>query len=151
MTQVGSNTSDTVDRTGAVPLRHPGCELPLAYAVEWMKNGVLVTYGRYVTFEDFMRAVLEIHKHPDYAMFKYTIHDMRSVPRMDFAPMDMTFLVAHELGARHTNPGIKAAVVTSNHEIAAMFRQFAHPPQPRAVTFETVEQASAWSDLQHRH
>jgi hypothetical protein len=93
-----------------------------------------------------MSAVLSIHKHPDYPLFKYAIHDMSHVAQLDFSDVNMTQLLAQELGARYTNPGIKASVVTDNSAMCEMVRQFSSLTKLNVGVLHSVKQAREWSE-----
>ncbi len=99
----------------------------MASSVSWEHFGTCTNYSGVVTFDDFMGAVLEIHSSPNYSRFRYSIHDMSSAQRIDFSGVDMTYIVSQELGARFTNPKVKASVVASDPDMIDMIRTFTEP------------------------
>lgn len=117
----------------------------MSYTIAWEKRGICVAYTGIVGFQEFMDAILAIHNHPDYAMFRYAIHDMSQVSKLDFSEVNMTQLQAQELGARYTNPGIKASVVTDNAAMCDMVRQFSSLTNLYVGLLQNLEQAREWS------
>ena len=117
----------------------------MSYSIAWEKRGTCITYVGIVCFQEFMAAVLTIHKHPDYSLFKYAIHDMSRVTQLDFSEVNMTQLLAQELGARYTNPDIKASVVTDSAEMSGMVREFSYLTELNVGVLQSVEQARDWS------
>jgi hypothetical protein len=93
-----------------------------------------------------MGVVLSIHEHPNYSTCKYAIHDMSSVATLDFSEVNMTQLRAQELGARFTNPSIKASVVTVNFEMAEMVQNFSTLTMLNVRAFQDLDGANEWSD-----
>lgn len=119
----------------------------MAYSIDWERDGVCISYTDVVGFYEFMKAVLTIHEHNDYSRFKYAIHDMTGVSRLDFSQVDMTQMLAQELGARYTNETIRASVVTSSPEMGELVRHFSSRTGLEVGLFQTLEQARAWSSL----
>lgn len=118
----------------------------MSYTIAWEKRGTCIAYTGTVCFQDFMAAVLSIHQHPDYSDFKYAIHDMSRVTRCDFSAVNMTQLLAQELGARYTNPDIKASVVTDNPEMTEMVHRFASLTKLNVGVHRSIEQARDWTE-----
>ncbi len=117
----------------------------MAYSIVWEKRGACVSYLGRVSFAEFMGAVLEIHAHSNYASTRYVIHDMLGASELDFTGLDMTAMVAHELGARFTNPGVRAAVVSSNADMEQATRAFSALTQLDVGFFGTLQAARTWS------
>ena len=116
----------------------------MGHSIAWEKHGTCITYSGLVTFMDFMSAVLAIHMNPNYSSLKYAIHDMSQATELDFSQVDMTQLVAHELGARYTNPDVKACVVTHNDQMRKTVETFSKLTKLEVGLFYTLEQARAW-------
>ncbi|RFO95318.1 hypothetical protein DIC66_19000 [Rhodoferax lacus] len=116
----------------------------MAYTINWERNGAYICYQDRVTFAEFMGAVLEIHADINYITTKYVIHDMLAASELDFSGLDMTAMVAHELGARFTNPGVRPAVVSSDPNMEASTRAFSDLTRLEVGFFSTVAQARAW-------
>ena len=117
----------------------------MSYSIAWEKRGTCIDYSGVVCFQEFMDVVLTIHGHPNYAMYKYAIHDMSRVAHLDFSDVNMTQLQAQELGARYTNPKIKASVVTDNAVMCELIRQFSSQTQLHVGVLRTLDQAREWS------
>ena len=118
----------------------------MAYAIVWERHGACIRYQDTVTFSEFMDVVLEIHAHANYASTKYVIHDMLGASVLDFSGLDMTAMVAHELGARFTNPGVRPAVVSQDPMMEQMTRAFSALTQLDVVCVPSVQEARAWID-----
>lgn len=117
----------------------------MAYAIVWERHGACIRYQDTVTFSEFMNVVLEIHAHSNYATTKYVIHDMLGASALDFSGLDMTAMVAHELGARFTNPGVRPAVVSQDPMMEQMTRAFSTLTQLDVGFFSDLAQARAWT------
>jgi hypothetical protein len=117
----------------------------MSYSIAWEKRGTCIAYAGTVGFQEFMGAILAIHNHADYALFKYAIHDMSHVAEFDFSEVNMTELQAQELGARYTNPDIKASVVTNNVAMCDMVRRFSSLTKLTVGLVQSMEQAREWS------
>lgn len=116
----------------------------MAYAIAWERHGVYVGYRDRVTFAEFMEVVLEIHADIHYATTRYVIHDMLAASELDFSGLDMTAMVAHELGARFTNPGVRPAVVSCDPTMAEKTKAFCALTQLEVGFFATLPEARAW-------
>lgn len=118
----------------------------MTYSISWEPRGVYLAYQGKVSFADFLGAVLAIHADSNYASIKYVIHDMLQATELDFAGLDMTAMVAHELGARFTNPGVRPAVVSGNPDMQAVTRAFSELTGLAVGFFDTVTAARAWAN-----
>ena len=117
----------------------------MAYSIVWERHGAYLGYQGRVSFAEFMGAVLEIHADINYASTKYVIHDMLGASELDFYGLDMTAMVAQELGARFTNPDVRAAVVSSDPDMEQATRAFSALTHLEVGFFATVEAARAWA------
>jgi hypothetical protein len=118
----------------------------MSYSIAWEKRGTCITYTGTVSFKEFMAAVLTIHQHPDYPIFKYAIHDMGRVSDFDFSDLNMTQLLAQELGARYTNPNIRASVVTNSAAMCELVREFSSRTKLNVGLLQSIDQARDWSE-----
>ena len=115
----------------------------MAYTIVQEKRGALVVHADKVIFNDMMGAIMSIHSNPDYALFRYVIHDMLQA-QLDFSAVDMTVIVSHEIGARYTNPNIKIAVVTVDDTMVTYSRNFAKITKAEVEIFSNVAAARQW-------
>ena len=90
-----------------------------------------------------MEAVLTIHAHPDYVAVKFVIHDMLGATELNFDDLDMTAIVAHELGARYTNPSVRPAVVSLDPTMAEKTRMFSALTQLDVGLYSSIQEARA--------
>ena len=118
----------------------------MSYSIVWEKRGTCVAYTGTVCFKEFMTAVLTIHRHPDYPTFKYAIHDMGRVTEFDFSDVNMTQLLAQELGARYTNPNIRACVVTDSDVMDQLVKEFSARTNLNVGLLQSMEEARDWSE-----
>jgi hypothetical protein len=116
----------------------------MSYSVAWSPRSCFITYSDRVTFDEFMGAILAIHAHENYDVVRYVIHDMTNVVELDFANVDMTKIVAHELGARFTNAHVRPAVVSTNPMMGAMTKKFSEMTNLDVGFFPTVREALVW-------
>jgi hypothetical protein len=119
----------------------------MAYTIVQEKRGALVVHADNVTFNDMMGAIMSIHSNPDYASFKYVIHDMLQA-KLDFSGVDMTVIVSHELGARYTNPHIRIAVVSVDATMVEYTNAFSKMTKATVGVFPDVESSRAWAQEQ---
>lgn len=118
----------------------------MGYAIAWEKSGTCTTYDGTVTFDEFMGVVLAVHESPNYAALRYVIHDMSAADQLDFSQMNMTQIVAQELGARFTNPKVKVSVVTSDPTMSKMVETFIAMTRLDVRVFPVLHPAREWSD-----
>jgi len=118
----------------------------LTYSVVWERQGIYIRYQGRVTFSEFMGTVLDIHADATYASIKYVIHDMLAATELDFSGLDMTAMVAHELGARYTNPDVRPAVVSSDPGMEEKTRAFSALTRLDVGFFADVAAARAWAN-----
>ena len=116
----------------------------MAYTVAWERNGIYITYLERVTFSEFMGAILNIHADSNYATIRYVIHDMVAATELDFSEVDMTKIVAHELGARYTNTKVRPAVVSTDSTMAEMIKVFCELTNLDVGRFQNVADARNW-------
>jgi hypothetical protein len=117
--------------------------MPHTYILE--RSGACITFSGTVTFTDFMSAVLALHASPEYREFKYIIHDMGTVQSLDFSDLDFTQLLAHELGARYTNPNVRVSIVTDNLQMTQLVAKFSAQTDLELGVFRTLDHARSWS------
>jgi len=117
----------------------------MSHSVSWLPHGCYITYAERVTFDEFMGAILAIHAHENYDIAIYVIHDMTTVAEYDFSTVDMTKIVAHELGARFTNPNVRPAVVSTNLAMGAMTRAFSDITKLEVKLFSSILEATNWA------
>jgi hypothetical protein len=118
----------------------------MSHSITWEKRGPFVRYSGLVDFADFMGAITSVHNNPEYASIRYVIHDMSGPVEFDFSAVDMTTIASLELGARYTNPDVRAAVASRNESMGAFIAQFSAMTQIQIGFFPTVEEARAWAD-----
>jgi hypothetical protein len=118
----------------------------MSHSITWEKRGPCIRYSGVVDFADFMDAITAVHNNPEYASLRYVIHDMTGPVEFDFSAVEMTTIASHELGARYTNPDVRAAVATSNESMGAFITQFGAMTQIHIGFFPTLEEARAWAD-----
>ena len=117
----------------------------MAYSILWEHHGAYIRYLERVAFDGFLDAVLTIHAHPNYASTKYVIHDMLGAASLDFDSIDMTAMVAYELGARYTNPNVRAVVVSDNAVMREKTNAFSEMTQLDVGFFTSLAEARAWA------
>ena len=118
----------------------------MAYAIVWEQYGAYVRYSDTVNFTEFMSVVLGIQADAQFASLKYVIHDMLQASALDFSAVDMTAIVAHELGARYTNPQVRPVVVSSDPQMEEKTRTFRTLTQLEVGFFSDLPAARHWLD-----
>jgi hypothetical protein len=116
----------------------------MSYSIAWQRRGCIITYTDRVTCNEFVGVILAIHADEGYQTIDYVIHDMTGAADLDFSDLDMTKLVAHELGARFTNPNVRPAVVSTNPMMGVMTKAFSEITQLEIGFFATFQDALAW-------
>jgi len=116
----------------------------MSYSISWKPSAVYITYLDRVTFDEFMGAILSIHASENYASIRYVIHDMLNASDLDFSDVDMTKIVAHELGARFTNTRVRPAVVSTNPTMGEMIKVFSQMTTLEVGFFASVSTAIEW-------
>lgn len=118
----------------------------MSYSISWEPHSTCITYRDRVTFDEFMEAILTIHASEDYKAIRYVIHNMLDARDVDFSGVDMTRIVAHELGARFTNTRVRPAVVSTNPIMGEMIRVFSSMTRLEVGFFPSVDEATKWCD-----
>lgn len=121
----------------------------MSYSVLWERRGAIITHLDRVTFHDFMEAVFSVHANENYQVIDYVIHDMIGVVDFDFSDVDMIKMVAHELGARFTNPNVRPAVVSTNSSMGEMTKVFNEMTKLDVGFFSTTQEAMTWVKKSH--
>lgn len=121
----------------------------MAYTIVQEKRGAVIVHADKVTFNDMMGAIISIHSNPDYATFKFVIHDMLRA-KLDFSEVDMTVIVSHELGARYTNPHVKVAVVTADPQMVEYTLAFGAMTKVEVQVFSDLENSRRWAESASR-
>lgn len=116
----------------------------MSYSIQWERYGVYIGYQGGVNFRDFMEVVLTVHADANYATTRYVIHDMLAA-ELDFSDLDMTAMVAQELGARFTNPNVRPAVVSNDPTMEEKTRLFTALTGLEVGFFQSLAQARAWT------
>ena len=116
----------------------------MSYEVLWQGHSATVRYSARVDFGEFMDAILNIHADPNYAALRYVIHDMLAVAELDFSQVDMLAMVAQELGARYTNPGVRPAVVSTDPRMQEATRTFSQLTKLDVGFFSNMADALHW-------
>jgi hypothetical protein len=116
----------------------------MSYSVSLQGHGIYVRYQDTISFPEFMEAVLTIHANPNYANIKFVVHDMTQACGYDFSGVDMTSMVAHELGARYTNPNVRPVVVSGNATMGELTMAFSALTRLDVGFFSNLPQAMAW-------
>lgn len=118
----------------------------MAYTIVQERRGAVIVHVDKVTFNDMMGAIMSIHNNPEYASFKYVIHDMLGA-QLDFSGVDMTRIVSQELGARYTNPHVKVAVVTVNPQMMEYTLAFGAITKVAVQVFSDTQEARQWAQV----
>jgi hypothetical protein len=64
--------------------------------------------------------------------------------QLDFSDVDMTDIVANELGARYTNPKVKLMVVSTDPTMAGMVQVFGSLTQLTVHLLPDMDAARTW-------
>lgn len=82
--------------------------------IEWEPHGVLCVFSGPVMFSDILDALTTIHNHEHYDRLQYTVYDFAQAQEVSIRDGDITQLLAHTLGAAHSNPRLRTALVAQN-------------------------------------
>lgn len=116
----------------------------MTHSIHWGADALLITYTEKTTFAEFMEVVQKIHASPDYKRVRSVIHDMQAT-EIDVADANVSYLAAHELGARFTNPHVKLALVTSHPVMLQLAQEFRKLTNLEVSVFEHLDDATHWS------
>ena len=87
--------------------------LKMAYEIKWLDRGAHRRFWGHVTAAEFLQAITDVQKHPDYDDFKFTVSNFLDVGSYDISRTDVMTFVAHGLGARCFNSDIVVAIVAT--------------------------------------
>lgn len=120
----------------------------MAHTITRDRQGYHVTYSGPVTFAEFLRVTLALHAHEDYDTIAHVIHDLSAVHALDLSEANLTALMSHELGARFTNPHIRAAIVSRDPDMASLIQTFNARTRLNMGVFPSVQEAKHEIGLQ---
>jgi len=116
----------------------------MTYAIHWGADALLITYTEKTTYAEFMEVVQKIHASPDFKRVRRVIHDLHAT-EIDVTDANISYLAAHELGARFTNPHVKLALVTSHPSMHHLANEFHKLTNLDVSIFEHLDDATHWS------
>ena len=118
----------------------------MPYRIDWEPVGVYKKVWGFVTAEEYLESMREIHGDPRFDGISYSINDFLGVVGFDVGQDTIVDMAAASLGARYTNSKIRVALVTCDQRINALGRLFASKDLNSFPTrvFATVEKAREW-------
>jgi hypothetical protein len=118
----------------------------MSFALFWEPEGVVIRFSGVVERTDPKLATVTYEGDPRFDDLAFVIADYSAIAGCIAAPGDMEIVAAMELGAAHTNPTIRKAVVATWPEVIALARHHQRVLQPSVPTeiFATMEEARAW-------
>lgn len=118
----------------------------MPYRIDWEPQGVYKKVWGFVTADEYLASMQEIHGDPRFDEMSYSINDFLEVVGFDVGQNTIVDMAAASLGARYSNPKIRVALVTRDERIEALGRLFASKDLNSFPTrvFATLEKAREW-------
>lgn len=113
-------------------------------AIQWEEQGVLCAFSGAVLFADIIGALTSIHNHERYDQLKYTIYDYSQAGTVSVEDGDMTRLLGFTLGAAHSNPGLRTALIATNMDHVAIGELLKARSRRPVEIFADLAQARQW-------
>lgn len=118
----------------------------MAYEINWEPKGVCKTYSGFVTSQEFMQSIATFQGDPRFDDCRYSLNDLTAVEGHSIAEADVKRFAAFAIGAYHSNPNVRIAVVATDPSILALLDLYTapgHSPYPLRI-FPALAEARAW-------
>ncbi len=118
----------------------------MAYEIAWEPRGVCKTFSGFVTSREFMQSITEFQGDARFDDCRYSLNDLSRVEGHDICEADVKRFAAFAIGAHHSNPNVRIAVVTVDDTIRSLLDFYSapgHSPYPLRI-FPTLAEARAW-------
>ena len=118
----------------------------MPYRLDWEPRGVCKKLWGFVTAEEYLQSMRDIHGDPRFDRMHYAINDFLAVQDFDVGDRTIVDMAAASLGARHTNSRIRVALVTRDPRIVSLAALFASRDLRSFPTrvFATLAEARQW-------
>ena len=116
----------------------------MPFEILWEPKGAYKKVHGVVTAQEFMRSITELQSDLRFDRLKYTINDFSGAAALRITESDIHDYAAMGIGAAHSNPGIKIAIVSDDPEIVAMVRLYARLSPYQTEFFGDMDGARAW-------
>lgn len=119
----------------------------MAYQMEWLTLGAYTRYRGLITQDEFFRSLDELHQHPDFGIFRFSIRDLRGCATEHLSDQGLLPYASRFLAARMMNPHIYSAILLDNSRLWPVAQKLkALAPQMLEI-FEDTEEATQWLQL----
>lgn len=118
----------------------------MAYQIYRQPKGVYKKFSGYVSPEEFLQSMMELHADPNFERFVFSINDLSeaygSIPVNEKV---LRTFAAHRLGATLTSK-VFVAVITNEPILISSVKSYQHMTRSTTPTeiFPTLEQALIW-------
>jgi hypothetical protein len=114
--------------------------------IAWEPKGVCKTYSGFVTSQEFMQSIARFQSDPRFDDCRYSLNDLTAVEGHSITEADVTRFAAFAIGAYHSNPNVRIAVVATDPSILALLDLYmapGHSPYPLRI-FPVLAEARTW-------
>jgi hypothetical protein len=119
----------------------------LIEAIEYVKDGVVLTLTGVITSKEILDAGDEIRNRDDFEMRKYNLWIFQSVEDIKISTEDIRKIAQQDIEASEVNPGIKVGVVSDSAHVfglGRMYEAYAAKSQWETMIFYNLKDAQEW-------
>ncbi|MBI5785336.1 MAG: hypothetical protein HZA64_07770 [Rhodocyclales bacterium] len=118
----------------------------MTYEVAWEGRGAVKRFFGHVTEDDMLQSVLETESDRRFDDLRYVINDFTDITGSSVTLPTIEDIAIADIGASHSNPSIRIAVVTTDPDIEALVNHYANSPLNAYETriFSSMEAARVW-------
>ncbi|MDD0840762.1 hypothetical protein PSQ40_19455 [Curvibacter sp. HBC61] len=119
----------------------------MAYEMQWLKLGAYTKYTGLVTQDEFFRSLDELHQHPDFGIFRFSIRDLRDCNTELLSNQGLLRYASRFLAARMMNPRIYSAILVDDSQVWPMAHRLKELAPQMLEIFEETSEVTQWLQL----
>jgi hypothetical protein len=119
----------------------------MPYEMNWRPLGVYTRYRGQVTETEFFQSLDDLHQHPEFALFRFSIRDLRWCKTDPVDPRGYLPFASRLLAARLANPHIYSAVIVDDPDILSIALRLKALASDMLEIFEDLDDALPWLQL----
>lgn len=119
----------------------------MAYQMQWLTLGAYTKYTGLVTQDEFFRSLDELHQHPDFGIFRFSIRDLRHCMTEHLSDQGLLPYASRFLAARMMNPHIYSAILLDDSQLWPTAQKLKDLAPQMLEIFEDTAEAIQWLQL----
>jgi len=95
----------------------------MSYCLQRLPGGVYKKFSGVVDVAEYMVSSTEVANLPDYADLRFSINDFSGIDGYKASHLEMTNVIAMDMGVRERNPDIQLAIIATDAKLLALIRK----------------------------